>query len=216
MDPTPAADLSDVTARRAAVEDLAALQALWMEAGLPWEQLAGYLNEFQVTVDDSGLITSAIGLLIEGDQALLHTEAVHPGADADLSRAALWKRVQIVARNQGVQRIWTQEDADYWRVSGFSPMPPPLVERVPASFLKSADAWLACDLMDPERAKAIVNEQLAILEAERLQSAEEFQRKVRIFRLAAILLAFVVLAACVMLLYRIVQTPGLMKRLLGG
>jgi len=213
VDPTFASDLS---ARRAVAEDLAALQALWMEAGLPWEQLAGYLNEFQVTVDDSGLITSAIGLLIEGDQALLHTEAVHPGADADLSRAALWKRVQIVARNQGVQRIWTQEDADYWRVSGFSPVPPPLVERVPASFLKTADTWLACDLMDPERAKVIINEQLAILEAERHLAAAEFQRKVRIFRIAAILLAFVVLCACMWLLYRVVQAPGMLKRLLGG
>lgn len=213
MDPT---SLSGLSARRAAVEDLAALQALWMENGLPWEALGEYLNEFQVTVDDSGLITGAIGLLIEGGQALLHTEAVRPGTDADVSRAALWRRVQIVARNQGVERIWTQEDADYWRASGFSPVPPPLVERAPASFLKSADAWLACDLMDPERAKAMINEQLAIMEAQRLQAAEEFQRKVRIFRIAAILLAFGVLVLCVWLLYRVVQTPGMLKRLLGS
>lgn len=207
---------TSISARRAAVEDLAALQALWQEVGMPWEELGGFLNEFQVTTDDDGLITSAIGMLIEGDQALLHSEAIRPGSDADLARSALWRRVQIVARHQGVQRVWTQEDAEYWRSSGFSPVPPPLVDRVQASFLKSADSWTACDLMDPERAKAMVNEQLAILEAERMREAEAFQHKVRIFRAFAILLAFVVLSACLWFLYRIANTPGLMKRLLGS
>lgn len=209
VDPTP------ISARRAAVEDLAALQTLWQENGLPWEQLGGFLAEFQVAEDEDGLITAAIGLLIEGDHALLHTEAVRPNADADLARSALWRRVQIVARNQGVQRIWTQEDAEYWATAGFAPVPPPLVERAPASFLKSSEDWRACDLLDPERAKAMIHEQLAILEAERMQSAAAFQQKVRNFRLFAILLAFVVLLLCGWLLYRIVQTPGLLQRLLG-
>lgn len=207
---------TSISARRAAVEDMAALQALWLEVGMPWEELGGFINEFQVTTDEDGLITGAIGLLIEDDQALLHSEAIRAGSDADLARSALWRRVQIVARHQGVQRIWTQEDADYWRTSGFSLVPPPLVDRVQASFLKSADTWMACDLMDPERAKAMVNEQLAILEAERMREAEEFQGKVRIFRTFAILLAFIVLAACFWLMYRVANTPGLMKRLLGG
>ncbi|MBX3731329.1 MAG: hypothetical protein KF791_01905 [Verrucomicrobiae bacterium] len=210
MDPSP------LSARRAAVEDLAALQALWQEAGLPWEQLGDFLNEFQIVTDEDGLITGVIGLLIEGDQALLHTEAIHAGADADLVRAALWRRVQIVLRHQGVQRVWTQEDADYWKTGGFSPVPPPLVERAPASFLKSADSWLACDLMDPERAKAAINEQLAILEAERMQRAAEFQQKVRLFRTASIVFAFTVVSVCLWMLYRVVQTPGVLKRLLGG
>lgn len=210
MDPTP------ISARRAAVEDLAALQALWLEAGMPWEQLGSFLNEFQVTTDDDGLITGAIGLLIEGDQALLHSEVVRAGTDADLSRSALWRRIQIVARNQGVQRIWTQEDADYWKTSGFTPVPPPLADRAQVSFVKSADSWLACDLMDPERAKTMIQEQLALLEAERMQEAAAFQQRVRTFRAFAILLAFGVLAGCIALLYRIVQTPGLLKRILGN
>lgn len=209
MDPTP------ISARRAAEEDLAALQTLWQDAGLPWEELGDFLNEFQVTTDDDGLITGAIGMLIEGDQALLHTEAIRSGSDADLTRSALWRRAQTVARLQGVQRIWTQEDADYWKTSGFSPVPPPLVERVSATFLKSADSWLACDLMDPERAKAMINEQLAIREAERHQEAAAFQQKVRRFRLFAFTLAFLVLSLCLWLLYRVVNAPGLAKRLLG-
>lgn len=183
---------------------------------MPWEELGGFISEFQMTVDEDGLLTGAIGLLIEGNQALLHSEAIRAGADPDLARSALWRRVQTVARHQGVHRVWTQEDADYWRTSGFSPVPPPLVDRVQASFLKSADSWTACDLMDPERAKAAVNEQLAILEAERMREADEFQGKVRIFRAFALLLAFIVLAGCLWLMYRVASTPGLMKRFMGG
>lgn len=211
----PSVDPTPISARRAAVEDLAALQTLWQENGLPWEQLGGFLAEFQVAVDEDGLITAAVGLLIEGEHALLHTEAVRPNTDGDLARSALWRRVQIVARNQGVERIWTQEDAEYWATVGFAPVPPPLAERAPASFLKTSEEWRACDLLDPERAKAMIHEQLAILEAERMQSAAAFQQKVKNFRLFAILLALVVVMLCGWLLYRIVQTPGLLKRLIG-
>ena len=117
MDPSP------LNARRANEEDLTALEELWRQASLPWEQLGGFLQEFIVATDEEDHLVGAVGLLIEGDNALLHSEAIHPGVDADPVRMALWRRMQIVARNQGVTSIWTQEDAPYWQASGFDPAP---------------------------------------------------------------------------------------------
>ena len=46
----------------------------------------------------------------------------------------------------------------------------------------------------------MIQEQLALLEAERMQEAAAFQQRVRTFRAFAILLAFGVLAGCIALL----------------
>jgi N-acetylglutamate synthase-like GNAT family acetyltransferase len=210
-------DSSPFSARRATSEDLPVLEALWQQTGLPWDQLHGFLNEFQVATDESGGLAGAIGLLIEGSQALLHTEAVRADVEADAVRSSLWRRVQIVARNQGVQRIWTQEDAPYWLASGFAAATPMAVQQNRASFLDPAAAWFAFDLMDPARAQGLINEQLAILEAERMQSAESFQSRVRAFRIFAILMALLILGVCLWLLFRIFHArPDVLKRLVGG
>jgi N-acetylglutamate synthase-like GNAT family acetyltransferase len=208
-------DSTPFTARRASVEDLPALQELWQAAGLPWDQLDGFLNEFQLVTDENGVIAGGIGLLIEGSQALLHTEAVGAEVDADAVRATLWRRVQLIARNQGVQRIWTQEDADYWTASGFVTAAPPPDGRPRPSFLDPTATWLAFDLVDPARAQGMITEQLALLEAARMQESAELEKRIKSFRLAAILVAGAVIAVCLWLLYRVMQSPDMLRRLLG-
>ena len=105
--------------RRATPQDLAALQTLWEQAGLPAAGLSEFAGEFQVYEAPEGGFLAAIGLLVEGQHAVLHSEAIVAGADADELRLALWTRIQIIARNQGLKWVWTQEDAEYWRNSGF-------------------------------------------------------------------------------------------------
>lgn len=94
-------------ARRATQEDLPALQGLWQAAGLPWEELETFVTEFQVVPGDEGVLLAAVGLMVESNEALLHSEAVRQNGDGDELRDGLWRRIQIVARNQGVHRVWT-------------------------------------------------------------------------------------------------------------
>lgn len=205
-----------LNARRATIEDLPALQALWQQAGLPWIELERFVTEFQVVpAEGEGLLLAALGLLVEGNDALLHTEAVADPELADELRATLWHRVQIVARNQGVQRIWTQEDADYWRDSGFSKPSPAMVAETAATFVDKSAEWQVFELIDPDKAKHLVDEQMAIWEAARAQEAEELQDKIRSFRTFAFALAGVVtLAALGMFLYIVMRHPEILQRVL--
>ncbi len=203
-----------LSARRATVEDLPALQALWQQAGLPWLELERFVTEFQVVPSEvEGALLAAIGLLVEGNDALLHTEAVADSEQADELRATLWRRVQIVARNQGVQRLWTQEDADYWQASGFSKAAPATVAGATATFVDKSADWRICELIDPDKAKHLVDEQMAIWQAERAQEAEALQDKIRAFRTVAFGLAIMVtLVALGMLLYIGMRHPEIFRR----
>ncbi len=206
-------DSSGFSARRATPEDLPALGELWLKSGLPAAELGQFVNEFQVVTDDAGSVVGAVGLLIEGDHALMHSEAIEPEADADVARAALWRRLQIVSRNQGAKWLWTQEDAPYWAASGFLPK---AAGAGTASFLDPTASWLQFQLVDPSRVQDALQEQFAILEASRLQDAEQFQRRVKLFRSIAYLLAFAVIAGCFIVLFTIAsKNPDIFRRLLG-
>ena len=211
MDPSP------LNARRANEEDLTALEELWRQASLPWEQLGGFLQEFIVATDEEDHIVGAVGLLIEGDNALLHSEAIHPGVDADPVRMALWRRMQIVARNQGVTSIWTQEDAPYWQASGFDPAPAGRVESSTASVLDRTASWHLFPLVDPDRVRDVLEEQFAILEASRLESADALQKRIRTIRLLAFVITAGVAAVGLFFFYRVASArPDILRQILGN
>lgn len=203
-------DPSAFSARRATLDDLPLLQALWQEAGLPGEELEKFLAEFQVVADEDGSLLAAIGLLVEGSHGLLHTEAIAAAAadQADEMRAALWRRLQIVARNQGLHRIWTQEDGEFWR-GVFTLADSGTVTEAGTTFL-TADptaAWFQHELLDPAKAKQLVNEQMAIWAATREQEREQFRNKTRVFMWIAMTVAFAVLAMCGYVLFRVFSSP---------
>lgn len=212
-------DPSLLTARRAAPEDLGALQGLWQQAGLPWDQLGGFLQEFLVVSAEDESVVGSVGLLIEGDDALLHSEAIHPAVDADAVRAALWRRMQIVARNQGVKSLWTQEDAPYWLASGFGPPSHDRIAACRASFMDPDPslAWRLFPLVDPDRVRDVLEEQFAILEASRLQSAETLQKRIRTLRLLAIVIALGFAAAALLIFLRVASAkPDIIRQILGN
>ena len=197
--------------RRATVDDLPALQDLWLSAGLPWEELEKFVTEFQVAELEDGRLEAAIGLLVEGSEGLLHTEAIRAGTDADALRAALWRRIQIVARNQGVHRIWTQEDAPYWTASGFAGASTHDLTTFRASFLDQEGGWRLVLIVDPAKANVAVQEQMALWQANREQEAEEFRRKVKTFRAVAFLLFGIVLALALGVLWMVMRTNMLTR-----
>lgn len=205
-----------LSARRATVEDLPALQELWRRTGLPALELERYVTEFQVVPGAAeGTLAAALGLMVEGNDALLHTEAIGDHETADALRAGLWRRVQIVARNQGVHRLWTQEDAEYWRTGGFAPPPPQMLAATKASFIDPAATWLVCALVDPAKAGLQVNEQMAIWQSARSQEAQDLQARIRLVRNVALsFAALVTISACALFLYVILRHPETVQRLL--
>lgn len=217
---SPSVEDAPIRARRATVDDLPALQALWQRADLPWDQLDRFVTEFLVVPgEEEGTLMAAIGLQIDGDQALAHSEALFPGEDADALRAALWLRLQIVARNQGAVRLWTLEDAPFWR-SVFTKAAPATVQELKASFADPTAEWWTFQLIDPVKAQKLVDERMAIWEASRqadsTQLADTIQR-IRQFSFG--LVGVVLLMMALMVLYVVVRRPDAFQhvlRMFGG
>jgi N-acetylglutamate synthase-like GNAT family acetyltransferase len=205
-----------INARRATPEDLPDLLDLWKDTGLPAEELARFIAEFQVGTDESEQLLGAIGMMIEGSDALLHSEAIRTGVDADMVRGSLWRRIQIVARNQGVQCVWTQEDAEFWRANGFAAPPADRLAAPKASFVDPTATWTTCFLSDPARSPTFIEEQLAVLKTSQQIESEAFQRRLKMFRTVSYTLAFLVVAACFVLLFWLALShPEFFRRLLG-
>lgn len=204
------------TARRATLDDLRALESLWQRLGLPWEQLEQYLTEFQVVPAEDGSLRAAIGLLVEGQEALMHTEAIPADEpEPDELRQALWRRLQVVARNQGVVRVWTQEDAPYWAASGFSAASEGVLAEAKASFIPQNSDWRVFPLTDPDRTSKIIQEQMAIWQATRERESNDFMSTIRNVRNGAFLIAGgIIILLFVMAFYIFSKKPDIMQDLI--
>ena len=202
-------------ARRANVDDLPALHALWQRAGLPWDQLERFLTEFLVVADEHGSLVAAIGLNAEGDHGLVHSEAVLPHDDAPAIRAALWQRIQIVARNHGVARVWTLEDDDFWK-SLFQPASAAEVANLKATFADPSASWRTFLLSDPARAQWLLDERLALWDAHRQADAEHFSNTIaRVRQVAFIVAGAVILMMVLMVAYVVIRRPDAFQSILG-
>lgn len=201
-------------ARRATIDDLPALQALWQRADLPWNELEKFATEFVVIPDGNGMVLAAIGLQVEGDQALLHSEALLSPEKADEYRQILWQRLQIVARNQGVCRIWTMEDASFWNATFQKPTAMEIAE-LKAPFADPSGFWWTHQLMDSKRTQQLLDEQLALWEANRQSESTDLAESIhRIRRMAYATVGVVILMMVFMVVYVLLRRPGAIHQIL--
>src|SRR5262245_20819344 len=100
---------SQFLVRRATLDDLSQLVALWESMQFPALELSKHITEFQVAVDHAGTLLGALGFQIAERQGRVHHEAFADFTWADELRPMLWDRLQSVALNHGLLRVWTQE-----------------------------------------------------------------------------------------------------------
>jgi|YelNatPaOPRAMG01_1025707.scaffolds.fasta_scaffold00418_24 N-acetylglutamate synthase-like GNAT family acetyltransferase len=188
--------------RRATVADLPQLRELWRSHNLPWQQFERQFRDFQVVQTDSGRIIGSLGLQIHGSEGWLFAETFAPDTPAETLRAELWERARIVAQNHGLVRLWTQLDAVFWQVQGFTVAAPEQLSKRPAAFGSGEQPWLMLQLR-PEPAGLNLEQELALLEQAQRAEREAFQRKARIARAVALIVTLVVLGGTALLTVRL-------------
>ena len=171
--------------RRATVDDLPTLKALWESLRLSAEELEPRLTEFQVAENADHEVLGAIGMLFEKPAALLHSEGYVDYAIADAARQLFWQRLQTLAANHGVFRLWTQERSPFWKSFGFQPPTAEILERLPEVWRNEyTGAWLTYQLKDEEAISAALehHEQhfASVREAEK-EGVQRVQEKARTF-----------------------------------
>ncbi len=181
--------LANYRVRRATLDDIDQLMVLWQSMHLPKDELAKRITEFQIAESVEGSVVGAVGLQVIERQGRLHSEAFTDFALADSLRPQLWERLQSVAANHGLVRLWTQEQAPFWSHCGLGKPDPEAMEKLPAAWRSFAGAWLTLKLKeDVEEIISADKEFAMFMEAERQRTQRTFQQA-RVLKFIATLIA---------------------------
>ncbi len=159
--------------RRATVDDLDSLVELWEAMNFPAAQLERRLTDFQVVAAADGRLLGALALQITGRHGRLHSEAFRDFALADALRHQLAARMQAVAANHGLVRLWTQETAPFWRQFGMLPPDLAVAQKLPDVWGALPGNWLSLQLRDEAALEISLDQEFSRLkEAEQKNSAK--------------------------------------------
>ena len=196
---------SALNIRRATVDDLPSLRVLWETARLPADELENRLTEFHV-VEADGRLAGALGVQIIRQYARIHSEDYADFSVTDSARPLFWERIQKLAANLGVFRIWTQETSPFWTRWGFQPANMETLSRLPEEWKNIEGRWLTLELKNEDAIKNALQNQIAgYMDVEKQQTAK-LAGQARNLRLIVTIFLFVIAIACfgvaVMLLMR--------------
>lgn len=149
-------------ARRATTDDLEQLLALWKAVNLPGLELEKHFTDFQVIEDQQGKIFGAIGMTISGHDARIHSESYADFGLTDTLRPLLWDRLENIAKNHGLFRIWTDETAPFWKKEvGFTVPPEQTAQKWPESFGAMPHGCLVLQIRDESASPDALESELA-------------------------------------------------------
>lgn len=203
---------NDYKVRRATVEDLPALNALWKTMNFGMLDLEKRLTEFQVAVDATGKLAGAIGYQMQGKQALIHSEGFPDFSLADTLRPLLWERLKMLAANHGTVRVWSKEDSRFWTQETLARPDAEALEKLPANWAAQAGDWHTLKLReDVEEVLSLDKEFAMFAEAERERSRSALnQAKVlkTVATVLALILGLVVLVGVGLMLMNKYRPPA--------
>ena len=202
---------STLRVRRATVDDLDALRALWTSMRLPAAELEPRLTEFQIVQEESdGKIIGGIGFQMAAQQGRLHSEGFTDFAFADAARELLWNRIQTLATNHGILRLWTQEATPFWTRLGFKAANAEELKKLPPAWSSENTSWLTLQLKNEAAISAAEQELAMFMHAQKQQSARLFDR-VRTLKTAATIMAIILAAfALGAALYIAIKRPDIL------
>jgi N-acetylglutamate synthase-like GNAT family acetyltransferase len=198
--------------RRATLDDLTGLIALWQVARLPALDLEKRLTDFQVVARSDGPLIGAVALRIQGQQGKVHSEAFfHPEQEEEF-RPLLWERIQSIARSRGLTRLWTQEDAPFWHQAGFESANDGLLKKLPGDFRSPHGHWLTLQLRDEAALARSLEKEFEVFKLAQRDDTEGLRRKAHFIKVIAIALAVIFFGAVAAGIIYLIQQSRLTRR----
>jgi N-acetylglutamate synthase-like GNAT family acetyltransferase len=184
---------SDYRVRRATLEDIGNLTELWKCMRFPAEDLSRRVTEFQLAEASDGRLLGAIGLHIAERQGRIHSEGFTDFSLAEQLRPMLWDRVNSLATNHGLLRLWTKESAPFWSRCGLVKPDAETLAKLPAIWRSEPPDWLTLKLKDDVDTLLAVEKEFAFfMQTEKQRTQQTFQ-KAKVLKAIATLVAIVLL-----------------------
>jgi hypothetical protein len=179
--------------RRATLEDMSVLTEVWKSMRFPVDDLSKRVTEFQVAENADGKLIGAIGMQIAEKQGRIHSEGFTDFAHTDQVRPMLWERIQSVAANHGLLRLWTTEQAPFWSRCGLGKPDDEAMSKLPAVWRNEPGAWLTLKLRDDLETLISADKEFALfMESEKEQTRRTFQQA-KMLKMIATLVAIALL-----------------------
>jgi N-acetylglutamate synthase-like GNAT family acetyltransferase len=189
-------NLPGLRIRRATTDDLPGLKPLWRSMLLPADELEKRLTEFQVAETADGKLIGAIGVQIAGRHARLHSESYVDFAHADAARQLFWERLQTLASNHGVFRLWTQESSPVWSGYGFRSATAAKLANLPTAWQPARGEWFTLQLKDEETIAQALDEDLAAFMSLERQNTERAFQQARTLKTVITVIGFTIGIVC--------------------
>jgi hypothetical protein len=178
---------------------------MWEAMNYAVDDLARRVTDFQMAEDAQGALLGAVGLLVAERHGLIHSEGFTDFALADTLRPLLWERIQAMAMNQGLHRLWTREQAPFWSHSGLAKADAALLEKLPPAWRALPPPWWTLKLKEDLDAVVSAEKQFALfVEAGKLETHRAF-RPLRILKailtVGSLLLLFLAVGALLYLMW---------------
>lgn len=199
---------SDFRIRRATVDDLPTLRALWVKAGLQPMDLDKRVTEMQVAENPEGQIVGALGLKIERLHGQIHSEIVTVAEHETALREAFWQRLQILARNHGLFRLWTQLSAPHWINLGFKAPTEKEREKMPANFGAGTDIFTLALKEDSPEGLSVEKEFELFTQAQKVETQRIMQQAQSFRKFAYALLAFLIVGLLAAAAFYFIRLAG--------
>jgi len=177
--------------RRATLDDLGQLMVIWESMKFPADDLAKRVTEFQVAEDLDGKVLGAVALQMSQRQGLIHSEGFHDFGVSEHLRPLLWDRLQSVATNHGLLRLWTSEQAPFWSHCGLQKPDDTALEKLPAEWRQVSGSWLTLKLKDDVQEIISAEKEFALFMESEKQRTERALRQARVLKGVATFLAVV-------------------------
>lgn len=189
-------NLPGLRVRRATTDDLPGLKPLWRSMLLPADELEKRLTEFQVAETADSKLLGAIGVQIAGRHARLHSESYVDFGHADAARQLFWERLQTLASNHGVFRLWTQESSPVWSGYGFRSANAAKLASLPQEWQPVRGEWFTLQLKDEEAIAHALDQDLAAFMSLERQNTERAFQQARTLKAVVTVIGFTIGIVC--------------------
>lgn len=191
----PFTSMNTYRARRATTDDVAQLLALWKAAQLPGVELEKQFTDFQVVEDDKGNLVAATAMQISAQQGKIHSETFADFALTNAVRPLLWERFQVVAKNNGLYRLWTDETAPFWKKeAGFAEVSETQLHKLPEGFGNRHRGWTVLELREEFATPEALEQQFQLFKQTEELHRNSLIRQAKVWQVAGILIAGLVFA----------------------
>ena len=179
--------------RRATLDDIGQLTALWQSMNFPIEELSRRITDFQVAETAEGTIVGVVALQMAERQGRIHSEAFTDFALAEPLRPMIWERFTALANNHGLLRLWTQEQAPFWGRCGLAVPDAETAAKLPALWRNLPGNWLTVKLREDVEGLLLLDKEFAAFKESEKQRTQRAFQQAKLLKTIATLIAFLVL-----------------------